>query len=165
MQVRSYLGTCSQTLELVQPSEGPLDDPADLAEPGAMRGASAGNHRGDPLFAKQVSVLVVVVASVGEQPAGPIPRPAPPASKPAPVRTAATGGAWKVQLGAFRSRANAETQWTRVRAKLGGASPAYVASGGGQEGMVGLAPSLLVDARPMLAFAVRWLEAHAGAIR
>lgn len=80
MQVRSYLGTCSQTLELVQPSEGPLDDPADLAEPGAMRGASAGNHRGDPLFAKQVSVLVVVVASVGEQPAGPIPRPAPPAS-------------------------------------------------------------------------------------
>lgn len=37
---------------------------------------------------------------------------------------------------------------------------AYVASGGGRQGMVGLAPSLMVDAKPMLAFAVDWLEAH-----
>lgn len=57
-------------------------------------------------------------------------KPAPLAPKPAPVRTAAAGGNWKIQLGAFRSRANAETLWTRVRAKLGGSSPAYVASGG-----------------------------------
>lgn len=75
MQVGSYLGTCSKALELVQPSEGALDDPADLAEPGAMYGTSAGDHRCDPLPAKQVSVLVVVVSSVGEQPAGSIPRP------------------------------------------------------------------------------------------
>lgn len=39
---------------------------------------------------------------------------------------------------------------------------AHVASGGGREGMIGLAPSLLVDARPMLAFAIEWLETRAG---
>ena len=34
MQVSSYLGTRSQTLEVVQPGEGTFDDPADLAETG-----------------------------------------------------------------------------------------------------------------------------------
>lgn len=37
---------------------------------------------------------------------------------------------------------------------------AYVASGAGFENLIGLAPSLLVDAKPMLAFAIDWLEAH-----
>ena len=36
---------------------------------------------------------------------------------------------------------------------------AFVAGGGGRQGPVGLAPSLLVDASPMLAFAIEWLEA------
>lgn len=36
---------------------------------------------------------------------------------------------------------------------------AYVESGGGWQGVIGAAPSLLVDARPVLAFAIRWLEA------
>ena len=35
---------------------------------------------------------------------------------------------------------------------------AYVEGGGGNQGLIGSAPSLLVDARPMLVFAVRWLE-------
>ena len=39
---------------------------------------------------------------------------------------------------------------------------AYVARGNGHESTIGLAPSLLVDARPMLAFAIGWLEASAG---
>ena len=39
---------------------------------------------------------------------------------------------------------------------------AYVAHGSGREGTIGLAPSLLVDGRPMLAFAIEWLEARAG---
>lgn len=38
---------------------------------------------------------------------------------------------------------------------------AYVAGGAGCQGQVGLAPSLLVDAKPMLAFAIDWLEARA----
>ena len=49
-----------------------------------------------------------------------------PVAGPAP----AMRGGWKVQLGAFRDRGNAEALWSRVRGKLGGASPAYVASGG-----------------------------------
>ena len=38
---------------------------------------------------------------------------------------------------------------------------AYVESGGGHQGLIGTAPSLLVDARPTLAFAIQWLEAWA----
>ena len=64
-----YLGTCSQTLELVEPSEGAFDDPADLAETRTVCRTAAGDHRGDALFAEQVPVLVIVVASVCEQPA------------------------------------------------------------------------------------------------
>lgn len=37
---------------------------------------------------------------------------------------------------------------------------AYVESSGGRQGLIGLAPSLLVDARPMLTFAIEWLEAR-----
>ena len=50
----------------------------------------------------------------------PAPRPAPPAAK----------GAWRIQLGAFRDRGNAEALWAKVRGKLPGAAPAYVAAGG-----------------------------------
>ncbi len=39
---------------------------------------------------------------------------------------------------------------------------AYVGTGGGHQQTIGLAPSLLVDAQPMLAFAIDWLEAHVG---
>jgi hypothetical protein len=69
VQVRSYLGTCSQALELVQPSEGPLDDPAHLPEAGSVRGTAAGDLRRDTAGTQQSTVLVVVVAPVGEQPA------------------------------------------------------------------------------------------------
>lgn len=41
---------------------------------------------------------------------------------------------------------------------------AYVAGGAGHEGMIGLASSLLVDAKPMLAFAINWLEGHPKAM-
>ncbi len=49
-----------------------------------------------------------------------------PAAKPAP---AASGGAWKIQLGAFSTQANAQTQWSRVRGKLGNAQPVYAKAG------------------------------------
>ncbi|HEX8418847.1 MAG TPA: SPOR domain-containing protein [Sphingomonas sp.] len=38
-------------------------------------------------------------------------------------------GAWRIQLGAFRDRANAETMWKEVRVKLGSAQPTYVKAG------------------------------------
>jgi cell division septation protein DedD len=49
-----------------------------------------------------------------------------PVPKPAP---AASGGAWKIQLGAFSTQANAQTQWSRVRGKLGNAQPVYAKAG------------------------------------
>ena len=61
------------------------------------------------------------------------PRPAP--ARPAAVAPrpaaapAATGGAWKIQLGAFSTQANAQTQWSRVRGKLGNAQPVYAKAG------------------------------------
>lgn len=39
---------------------------------------------------------------------------------------------------------------------------AFLASGQGAQGPVGAAPSVLVDAGPVCAFAVAWLERHAG---
>ena len=52
-------------------------------------------------------------------------RPAPPHPKPA----APTGGAWKIQLGAFSTQANAQTQWSQVRGRLGGAQSVYAKAG------------------------------------
>lgn len=55
------------------------------------------------------------------------------ADLPTPARTASaarTSGGWKVQLGAFRDRGNAEGLWQRVSGRLRGASPSYVAGGG-----------------------------------
>ena len=39
---------------------------------------------------------------------------------------------------------------------------AFLAAGGGQQGLVGEAPSVLVEAAPICRFAVAWLERHAG---
>ncbi len=53
------------------------------------------------------------------------PKPAPkPAAKPV-----AGSGKWRIQLGAFRDRGNAETLWGKVKGKLGGAQPSYVTAG------------------------------------
>ena len=42
---------------------------------------------------------------------------------------------------------------------------AYVDSGGGRQDMIGAAPSLLVDARATLMFAIQWLEAWAAQLK
>lgn len=57
--------------ELVEPGEGPLDDPAGLAQAGAVRNASAGDLRGDAAGPEDAAVLVEVIAAVGEQSARP----------------------------------------------------------------------------------------------
>jgi len=46
-----------QSLELVQPGEGALDDPADAAEPGAVLGLAAGDLGCDPALAYLPPVL------------------------------------------------------------------------------------------------------------
>ncbi|BCI72628.1 hypothetical protein SPKIRA_34580 [Sphingomonas paucimobilis] len=70
-----------------------------------------------------------------ERPAAAPPRPATPArvaAKPQPKAKpqAPTSGPWRIQLGAFRDRSNASTLWQKVRGRLGGAQPFYVAAGG-----------------------------------
>jgi hypothetical protein len=65
-----------QPLELVQPREGTLDDPAVAAEPRAVLGLAACNFGFDPAAMELASVLVVVVASIGGDPLGALPRPA-----------------------------------------------------------------------------------------
>jgi hypothetical protein len=52
----------SESLELVEPGEGALDDPAHLSQPGAMRDTETGDHWLDAAFPQQATVLVEVVS-------------------------------------------------------------------------------------------------------
>jgi hypothetical protein len=65
-----------QPLEVVQPSEGALDDPAGAAQAGAVLGLAAGDLGFDPAPPELAAVSVVVVAAVGEQERGSPSRPA-----------------------------------------------------------------------------------------
>lgn len=76
MEVGAYLVADPQAFELVQPGEGPLDDPACLAQAGAVRGAATGDLRCDPTSSDKAAVLVEVVAAVGEESPGPVAGPA-----------------------------------------------------------------------------------------
>jgi hypothetical protein len=86
----------AQPLEGVQPGEAAFDDPALSAQAGAVGNAAAGDPRSDAAGAELVSVLVVVIAAVGEQ----LPRA--PAGRPRLPRiggTASTSGiSWVTSL-------------------------------------------------------------------
>lgn len=56
--------------------EASLDDPALLAEPGAVLGAAASDQGLDPAGPQQPAVLVVVIAAIGDHDIGFLPRPA-----------------------------------------------------------------------------------------
>ena len=59
-----------QPFEVVEPGEGALDNPAHLSEPGAVLDLAAGDERGDAALADEPAVLVVVVATVGDDTIG-----------------------------------------------------------------------------------------------
>jgi hypothetical protein len=63
-----------QPLELVQPGEGALDDPAVATEAGAVLGVAAGDLGSDPAPAQLASLRLVVVGAVGGEPVGPAAR-------------------------------------------------------------------------------------------
>ena len=63
-----------ESLVVVEPGEGALDDPADAAEAGAVFGLTAGDLGRDPALAQLATVLVVVVAAVGGDAIGSLPR-------------------------------------------------------------------------------------------
>lgn len=56
-------------------------------------------------------------------------RPAPARATPAPAASPARSGAWRIQLGAFSTRARAQSLWGTLSGRLDGASPDYVAAG------------------------------------
>ncbi len=66
MDVVSAVGADEQSAAVVEPGEGPFDDPAMPAEPGAVLGLAPRDHRFDAALPDQPAVLVVVVAAVGE---------------------------------------------------------------------------------------------------
>jgi uncharacterized protein len=70
---------------------------------------------------KPVRPIPPVRVAVAPKP--PVPKPAP---APAPV---ATGGNWRVQLGAFSNEANARRAWSSVGGRLAGLSPSFVRAG------------------------------------
>ena len=71
-----------EPLELVQPGEGALDDPAGAAEPGAVLGLAAGDLRRDPAPAELAPLLVVVIPPISGDALRPAARPADLAAHP-----------------------------------------------------------------------------------
>ena len=67
MDLGSAVVAHEQALEVMQPGEGALDDPAHAPEPGAVLGLAASDHRLHALLADEPAVLVVVVAAVGDE--------------------------------------------------------------------------------------------------
>lgn len=61
-------------------------------------------------------------------PAPVMPAPAPAAAAPASA-PAATAGSWRIQLGAFSTRARAQSQWSSLARRLPGAEPVYTTAG------------------------------------
>jgi len=55
-----------QSLEVVEPGEGPLDDPTSPTEPGAVLRLAASDDGFDASRADEAAVLVVVVAAIGD---------------------------------------------------------------------------------------------------
>lgn len=105
--------------------------------------SATGPARPTPRPVTPVARTTVPASSVSPAPVPPravperAPAPAPhaaakPASKPVPkpaAKPVAGSGKWRIQLGAFRDRGNAETLWGKVKGRLGGAQPSYVAAG------------------------------------
>ena len=71
MDVVAAVVADEQSLVVVEPGEGALDDPADAAESGAVLGLAARDLGLDPSGTELAAVLVVVVAAVGEEHVGP----------------------------------------------------------------------------------------------
>jgi hypothetical protein len=67
VDVVAAVGADEQSVAVVEPGEGALNDPAVAAEPGAVLRLAASDDRLDAALADEAAVLVVVVATVGEQ--------------------------------------------------------------------------------------------------
>ncbi len=76
MDVVAAFPTDVQAAEAMQPGDCPLDNPAEGAQTGTVWLATLGDRGPGAALAQEPSVLVVVVAAVGEEHVGPSARPA-----------------------------------------------------------------------------------------
>jgi hypothetical protein len=67
VDVVAAVGADQEAAAVVEPGEGPFDDPAVAAEPGAVLGLAAGDDRPHAPSPDEPPVLVVVVAAVSDQ--------------------------------------------------------------------------------------------------
>ena len=67
MDVVAAVGSDQESAAVVEPGEGALDDPALAAESGAVLCLAASDHGFDAALPDQAAVLVVVVATIGDQ--------------------------------------------------------------------------------------------------
>ena len=67
MEVGASLVAGAESFELVEPGEGTLDHPPDLAQSGAVGETASGDHGFDATLPQQAAVLVEVVAPVRVQ--------------------------------------------------------------------------------------------------
>lgn len=70
------VGAEEESAAVVEPGEGALDDPAVASEPGSVFGLASRDHRFDASLPDEATVLVVVVAAVGDDTVRSPPRPA-----------------------------------------------------------------------------------------
>lgn len=70
MEVSTPFVADTQSLELVQPGEGALDNPAHLAQARAVSDTASRDQRFDAALPQQAAVLLEVVAPVGVQASG-----------------------------------------------------------------------------------------------
>jgi hypothetical protein len=132
-----------EPLELMQPGEGALDDPADAAERGAVLGLAACDRRRDSAPAELAPVLVVVIPPISGDALRPAARPA--------------------DLAAHRRHAlHQRHELGYVVAVAAGDRPGERDAGGvDQEVMLGAASGSVNRARPRRGapfFACTWLE-------
>jgi len=91
VQLGAALVAGPQPPQVVQPRERALNNPALVAEPGAVLNAAASDHRLDAPRLQLAAVLVMVIAAVGKQPFGALTgRPGLPQASKTPRSRAAT---------------------------------------------------------------------------
>jgi len=69
------VGPDKEPAVVMEPGEAALDDPAVASEAGPVHGLATGDHGFDTAPPDEPAVLVVVVATIGEQPLGSASRP------------------------------------------------------------------------------------------
>lgn len=99
---------------------------AKFAAPAAPSAAPAPTPAPAP---RPIRTTQVPPSTPAPSPAAPKPAPSPTSRPARPVAAPARGGAWRIQLGAFRDEGNARALWASVGARTGG-SVAYVTGGG-----------------------------------